>query len=723
MFETCVKLAPFLPLAPMISFALLVLFGAKIFGRKLSAFIACAAVGAGLAVSAVIFFGITLFGKDLNAGAVYNPSIVLFTMGDFTMRVGMAVDNLCGIMLFVVTLVSFLVHIFSTSYMHEDERYSRFFAYLGIFTAAMLGLVLADNFLLLYMSWELVGLASYFLIGFWFEKPSASKAAVKAFLTTRVGDAGMFLGMSMLFSFTMLPQFGGSWKTVTYNFNGIYSFLLAHQGVSIGAGVLTLAMLFTFMGAVGKSAQFPLHIWLPDAMEGPTPVSALIHAATMVAAGVYLVARLFPMFALSKDAMLVVALLGGFTAFFAATIGLVMNDIKRVLAYSTVSQLGYMIMALGVGGYTAGVFHLMTHAFFKALLFLGSGSVIHSMHSALHHNPELDPQDMRNMGGLAKFMPTTYVSFWIGTLALAGICPFAGFWSKDEILGDCLKWAAAGDILHWLPYAFGACAAFITAFYMGRLMFLTFHGKYRGKGHPHESPLAITIPLIVLAVFSVGAGFLGTPWANRFHHLVHYTPPAAVLEMKSAGSEAGEGAAAGAAPALHEAAVSAGESAATEGEKAEGEKPEGPNWPVMIISTIIAVSGLLLSALFYFWNTFSHEAAKKKLLPIHTLLTNKYYVDEFVQLVFMKGGWVFISGLRLFDMYVVDGLVNLVGLLGKLWSVAEGWCDKWIVDGLVNLVGIIVKTVGNVARKFQTGYVQNYIFIIVLGVILILLFR
>jgi NADH-quinone oxidoreductase subunit L len=459
----------------------------------------------------------------------------------------------------------------------------------------------------------------------------------------------------------------------------------------------------------------------------------------MVAAGVYLVARLFPMFALSKDALMVVALLGGFTAFFAATIGLVMNDIKRVLAYSTVSQLGYMIMALGVGGYTAGVFHLMTHAYFKALLFLGSGSVIHSMHSALHHNPELDPQDMRNMGGLSKFMPTTYVTFWIGTLALAGIFPFAGFWSKDEILADCMKWASAGDILHWLPYAFGACAAFMTAFYMGRLMFLTFHGKYRGKGHPHESPLAITIPLIVLAVFSVGAGFLGTPWANRFHHLIHYTPPAAVMEVKSGVMEAGEGTTAGhggrpalqesvvanegavvgVTPALHEIAESTG----GEGAAAEGEKAEGPNWLVMIISTIIAVAGLLLSALFYFWNTFSHEAVKKKILPIHTLLYNKYYVDEFVQLVFMKGGWVFISGLRLFDMYVVDGLVNLVGWLGKMWSVIEGWCDKWIVDGLVNLVGIIVKTVGGVARKIQTGYVQNYIFIIVLGVILILLLR
>ena len=727
MFETCVRLAPFLPLVPLISFGLLVLFGVRVLGRRLSAFIACCAVGAGLALSSILFFGIILGGADLNTH-VYNPSIELVRMGDLTIRVGMAVDNLCAIMLFVVTLVSFLVHIFSTSYMHGDERYSRFFAFLGIFTAAMLGLILADNFLLLYASWELVGLASYFLIGFWFEKPSAAKAGVKAFLTTRVGDAGMFLGLATLFGFTLLPEYGGSAATATLNFNGIYAFVLAHQGVTISAGAITLAMLFVFMGAVGKSAQFPLHIWLPDAMEGPTPVSALIHAATMVAAGVYLVARLFPLFALSPDAMLVVALLGGFTALFAATIGLVMYDIKRVLAYSTVSQLGYMIMALGIGGLTAGVFHLMTHAFFKALLFLGSGSVIHSMHHALDHHK--DPQDMRNMGGLGKFMPITTITFWIGTLALAGIFPFAGFWSKDEILADAMKFAAAGDVIHWLPYAFGATAAFLTAFYMGRLMFMTFHGKYRGQGphHPHESPLAITVPLMVLAFLAATSGLIGTPWANRFHHLVHYTPPAVVQHQ--AATEA-----AGAAPAMeHEPAAGeqtphgaeqSGEQGGAHSAEAEegGAHAEGPNWTVMIISTIVAVFGLALSALFYHFNTFSHEAVRNAFGPVHTLLTRKYYVDEFVELVFLKFGWLFISLLRLFDMHIVDGMVNGTARLTQILSSIHGWWDKWVVDGLVNLLGLTIRAAGGLARKVQTGYVQNYLLLILLGVLLILLFR
>src|SRR5436190_389253 len=414
----------------------------------------------------------------------------LLTIGDLRVDVALNVDGLTAIMLVVVTSVAFMVQIYSQGYMHGDTGYWRYFAYMSLFTASMLGLVLFDSILLVYVFWEMVGVSSYLLIGFWFNRPAAAAAAKKAFLVTRLGDLGFLAAILLIYA-----------KAGTFNIPAIQEAAVAG---ALSASVLTWFALGVFAGAAGKSAQFPLHVWLPDAMEGPTPVSALIHAATMVAAGVYLVARLFPVFSVSHDALLVVGAIGGITALSAALIALVMTDIKRVLAYSTISQLGYMMLALGVGGYTVAIFHLFTHAFFKALLFLGSGSVNHATNTF----------DMRKMGGLAKLMPITTATFLIGTLSLAGFFPLAGFWSKDEIL------SVAYDERTWL-FMVALVTAGLTAFYMFRAVFMTFGGEYRGgepaeahgESHdesahgPHESPFNMALPLLILAVPAVFAGF------------------------------------------------------------------------------------------------------------------------------------------------------------------------------------------------------------------------
>ncbi len=672
LFDTALLYSPLIPVFPLLAFAIIVFFS-KVLRNRPSAAVAITGIGISLAISAVIFFGV-LTGHEFAHGHAYTRSIELMQLGEFRLRAGVFVDNLTAMMLIVVTLVSFLVFVYSTSYMHGDPMYPRFFAYLSIFAAAMLILVLADSLLLIYIGWELVGLASYLLIGFWFHKPEAARAAVKAFLTTRIGDTGMLIGIAMLFGLTI--KFNGM-AGATFNFVEVFNTLHKHPEI-YGGTFITFAAVFLFMGAVGKSAQFPLHIWLPDAMEGPTPVSALIHAATMVAAGVYLVARAYPIFDFAPSGMLFVALIGGFTAFFAATMGLVMYDIKKVLAYSTISQLGYMIMGLGVGGYTAGVFHLFTHAFFKALLFLGSGSVIHACHT----------QDMREMGGLRKKMPITYIAFLLASLSIAGIFPFAGFWSKDEILNDAQLWMLGhGDVLHALPLIFGCLAALMTAFYMFRLMFLTFSGEYRGHGHPHESPLAITGPLMVLIVPTVAAGWLGTPWANKFHHLVNFT------SFKAAEHGIAHGGV------IH------------------------VNYTIMAVSTVIAISGIVLAAMVYRWNIISRDRIRTVFAPLRQLLINKYYLDDLVDHGILPLGAVFIKCLSWFDKNIVDGVVNFSGWFGVLLSRMYGWFDKWIIDGAVNLIGYIVKWTGVVARFFQTGNLQNYALFLLIGVLLILLLK
>ncbi len=563
--------------------------------------------------------------------SVSTDNSVLQSLGGPSLSVDVAlrIDGLSAIMLVVVTAVSLLVQVYSQGYMDGDTGYSRYFAWMSLFTAAMLGLLMFDSILMVYVFWELVGLGSYLLIGFWFQKKSAADAAKKAFLTTRLGDVGFLLAILLIWT-----------KADTFNIPLIQAMAQDHK---LSDGVITLFALGVFAGAVGKSAQFPLHVWLPDAMEGPTPVSALIHAATMVAAGVYLVARMFPVFQVSEEALKTVAYVGGFTAIFAASIGIVVTDIKRVLAYSTISQLGYMMLALGTGGYIAAIFHLVTHAFFKALLFLGSGSVNHASGTF----------DMRKMGGLRKFMPITYATFVIGSLSLAGVVPFAGFWSKDEILGS----AWADDKL---LFAVAMAVVFMTAFYSFRAIFMTFHGEYRGGeppehgaahdahgGQPHESPLVMTLPLLLLAVPAVLVGF-----ANFPHHATEGI--AHLLE--------------GALP----------ESSA------EALRHEGFSWPIAIASTVLALAGIGLAYAVYEAKAISSASLQKAFGPIHTLVARKYYMDELYE-----------------DVIVRRGLYGFVCAVGQ-------WFDTNIVDGTVNGAGAVTRRVGDGLRWVQSGSVQAY---------------
>ena len=459
--ELLLQLSTAILLLPLFSFLLLIFFGKKL--PRQGDVIATSILGLSLLMSVGILFTKLIFFHDelLNYTFTWVDFKTVAGIGHLKLDLGIMIDNVTAIMLVVVTLISFLVHLFSTAYMSGDIRYSRYFAYLGFFSFSMLGIVITNNFFMMYVFWELVGISSYLLIGHWYEKKSASDASMKAFIVNRIGDVGMFIGINILWA---------NFHTLT--FEGIFS-AIANGHIPFDSNPwLTAAGILIFCGAVGKSAQFPLHVWLPDAMEGPTPVSALIHAATMVAAGVYLIARVFPM--MTADALVFIAYIGAITAFIAATIAIAQNDIKKVLAYSTVSQLGYMVMGLGVGAYTAGFFHLVTHAAFKAGLFLGSGSVIHAMHKALHHQDDhhTDAQDIRNMGGLKKKMPITFWAFVVYTLAISGVPLTSGFLSKDEILAGTL---AFGNLTgHTLIPIIGFLVAGLTAFYMFRLVILTF---------------------------------------------------------------------------------------------------------------------------------------------------------------------------------------------------------------------------------------------------------
>ena len=625
------------PAAPLLAFPIIVFFGPRLKSR--AAYVTIAAVGFAFVLATLIA------GEALKMGPEAHPLQVILpwaNVGGEWLNMGFTVDSLAAVMLIVVTSVSLLVQIYSVGYMHGDPRYPRFFAYMGLFTAAMLGLVLANNLLLLYMCWELVGLCSYFLIGFWFERPTAMRAAKKAFVVTRVGDVGLFLGLLLLYKYTGSLDFHVIFARAP-ELAGIPLLTIGKVALPVAA-VAGIAM---FWGAVGKSAQFPLHVWLPDAMEGPTPVSALIHAATMVAAGVYLVARMYPVFhAGGGEALTVVAIIGTVTAVMAATIGTVVNDIKRVLAYSTISQLGYMMMGLGIGGYTAGMFHLMTHAFFKANLFLGSGSVIHGTGT----------QDIREMGGLRKSMPWTFWTFLIATLALAGAPGFAGFFSKDEIL--LTAWHAN----RWIFYA-GAFGAFLTAFYMSRLCFLTFAGTPRTPGmHAHESPKVMTGPLVVLALLSIVAGYAGFPGRSYFAEYVSF----------------------------------------------HGIAEHHFSWLVAGISTAVAALGFLIAAVVYWKPGLSPAKLALVFGWLHTFLANKWYFDELYWLVIVRPVLFISRASAGFDKWIVDGLVNGVGWFTVAFSALQGWVDKWIVDGAVNAVGIVTKSGGRVLRFVQTGVLQQY---------------
>lgn len=607
---------------------------------------------------------------------------------------GFKIDNLTVLMLFVVNLISMLVHYYSIEYMHGDKRYTRYFSYLGLFTFSMLGIVLTHNILMMYIFWELVGVSSYLLIGFWFEKKSAADAGKKAFIVNRIGDIGMFIGILILFT-----------NYHTFTFDTIFQ-QIKNGVIPFGNNAwLTAAGILIFMGAVGKSAQFPLHVWLPDAMEGPTPVSALIHAATMVAAGVYLVTRIFVL--LTADAMLVIAIVGAFTSFIAATIAITQNDIKKVLAYSTVSQLGYMIMALGVGVYAYAFFHLVTHAFFKACLFLGSGSVIHAM----HHE-----QDIRNMGGLKKKMPLTYATFLISTLAISGVPFTSGFLSKDGILAGTLAFGKLTG--HWLIPIIAFTVAGMTAFYMFRLVLLTFHGEPRDHhkfDHAHESPKVMVVPLIILALLSIFIWYTPNPiGADQGWFLKSWVKtPTQVTPNETRFSFMVE-------KENHEINIEKHEEIVNSIEYTE--TMHWAHYKAMFASLIVAGLGILIAFMFYAWKKLDADKLADKIKGLYNFSLNKWYLDELYDATAVSGTLNTGKGLSWFDQKIVDGAVNGSAWLTRFTSKLSGLFDTYVVDGLVNFSAFFSGFVGLNFRKLQTGKVQTYIVYIVFAVIILLFF-
>ncbi len=633
------------PLFPFIGF----LINGLLLGRlpkSVISFVGCASVGLSFLTSVWLFFGLKALPPD--ARLIEQTLFSWIPAGSFHVNIGYLLDPLSAVMILVVSGVGFLIHIYSIGYMHHDPGYGRYFTYLNLFTFAMLTLVLADNFLLMFVGWEGVGLCSYLLIGFWFEKKSASDAGKKAFIVNRIGDFGFLLGLFIIF-----------WHVGSLEFRTVME--AAPTVFAAGGALITTACILLFVGATGKSAQIPLYVWLPDAMEGPTPVSALIHAATMVTAGVYMVARTNVLFMMAPDALLVVAIIGAVTAMYAATIGLAQNDIKRVLAYSTVSQLGYMFLACGVAAFTAGIFHLMTHAFFKALLFLGAGSVIHAMS---------DEQDMRKMGGLRKYLPVTYWTFLLATLAISGIPGFSGFFSKDEILWKSFS-SEHGHPIFW---AIGFVTAGVTAFYMFRLVYLTFHGKERmddkTKAHIHESPKSMTVPLSILAVLSVIGGWVGLPhvfgFTNYFERWLE--PVMAHGEQKEVVE--------------HALASTGGYSSGTE-------------IGLMTLTVLLVLGSILLARIFY--NTRPELATRfrEKLSGVHTLLLNKYYVDE------------------IYNAVVVQPLIHFSYFLWKV-------CDVIVIDGFINGTAAVYSSFSEILRKAQTGRVRSYATVFVVGVVIVI---
>ncbi|MEJ5262973.1 MAG: NADH-quinone oxidoreductase subunit L [Ignavibacterium sp.] len=625
-------------LLPLLGFLINGIFGSRIKNEKVIGTIGSGVIGISFLIALGAFFETLALPVDQR-----QLIVTLFSwlnVGGLDVSFAYQVDQLSLVMALIVTGVGFVIHVYSIGYMHGDKGFWRFFSYLNLFIFAMMNLILADNFVLLFLGWEGVGLCSYLLIGFWydrkFEKSTTSDAAKKAFIVNRIGDFGFLLGMFLIFL-----TFG------SLNFNEVFS---KANTFSVSTSIYGFISLFLFIGATGKSAQIPLYVWLPDAMAGPTPVSALIHAATMVTAGVYMVARCSVLFASAPQIMMVVAIIGLLTAFFAATIGIVQNDIKKVLAYSTISQLGYMFLAMGVGAFSAGIFHVMTHAFFKALLFLGAGSVIHAMH---------EEQDIQKYGGLKKYMPQTAVTFLIAALAISGIPPLSGFFSKDEILWYSF---ANGSFILWLV---GVITALMTAFYMFRLYFLTFEGKERfgHDKHPHESPKVMTIPLIILAILSVIGGFIGIPeifsgeHGNQFHNWLAPLFKDADRKLMHFG--------------LHS---------------------HFEELLLMIISVAGAAASIFLARYIYLKKPEIAARTANRFRGLYNLLWNKYYVDE------------------IYDVVIVNPIVTLSR--NVLWKIA----DNKIIDGTVNGAAKLVDIISASIRKIQTGVAQLYALVMVLGI-------
>jgi NADH-quinone oxidoreductase subunit L len=681
-----------IPLLPFAGFVINAVLGRRL-PKSVSGGLACLAIIGSFAVSFLAVHGVGT-GGDLvhHAEPVRQTLFTWLPSGELQIPFEFYLDRLSAVMILVVTGIGSLIHVYSTGYMHEesDSEYARYFSYLNLFASFMLVLVLGANFPVMFVGWEGVGLCSYLLIGFWFRKQSAADAGKKAFVVNRIGDFGFVLAMLLLFA-----TFG------TLDFQEVATAVSTRAPETAAMGVLTIATLLLFLGATGKSAQIPLYVWLPDAMEGPTPVSALIHAATMVTAGVYLIGRNAVLFSHAPTTLAVVAGIGAATALLAGTIGLVQNDIKRVLAYSTVSQLGYMFLAMGVGAYAAGIFHLYTHAFFKALLFLGSGAVIHAL---------AGEQDLRNMGGLKKYLPITYWTFLTGALAIAGIPLLSGFFSKDEILFKTFVGTAVtghhGYPVLWLV---GAVTSLLTAIYMFRLVFMAFHGERRhpdashadtshvadgtpaspkrsdshrgggshGHGTPHESPWSMAIPLIILAVGSVLAGYVGVPHAlGGSNHIESFLEPSFAAPAAAASETQGPAG-------EHPAAGEVHADTATE-------------LVLMGVSSGIAVAGVLIAMFFWLRRPQASEAMAQRFRGVHRVLLNKYYVDE------------------LYDSAVVQPIKQLS--TGGLWK----GVDAGLIDGMVNGVGLTVRAGSGGLRRAQTGSVRTYAASLFLGVVLIL---
>ncbi len=717
MSEIAFNLSWLIPIPPLLAFVLIVLVTNP--NKRLSSTIAIISI----AISWVLGWWVFLASTGVPQLGEEPFRLVLDWVPAATtvMTVGVVVDPLTAVMLFMVPFVCLMIFIYSTGYMTFpghlpqslntdglDPRYSRFFAYISLFASAMLGLVLAENLLMLFIFWEIMGLCSYLLISFWFEKTSAYRAGLKAFLTTRVGDVIMLAGIVLLFAQSGSLAFADIFAPDNLERLATTTVNVPLFGPAPWATVLAILI---FFGAIGKSAQFPLHVWLPDAMEGPTPVSALIHAATMVSAGVYLMIRMFPLVQAAEHgaAMPFIAFIGAFTALFAASIAVAQNDIKRVLAYSTISQLGYMFAALGIGAYIAAVFHLLTHAFFKALLFLGSGSVIHAMehghHAAAEHghgghghgetadDHAFDPNDMRNMGGLFQKMPITALTFIAGGLALSGFpLVTAGFWSKDEILADA--WINGHPFVFWTL----ALAALLTAFYTGRQFFMVFFGPPRTEAaqHAHESVPAMTIPLAVLSVFAIAGGWIGIPESfpglgsllnNPFHHFIGRLAEALHIEAAAL-----------------------------------------PFNPVPVsISVLVALGGLVLAWQVYGTRPATHpeepDPLERPLGVFYVILRNKYYFDELYAATVVRFTlWLSRFFLKIDQQWVIDPLVNLVGRAGRWIAMKLRYLfDEPIIDGAVNAVGSVTSAAGAFLRLIQTGRAQNYLIVMVTTVLVLLI--
>ena len=611
--------------------------------KRVVSLVACGASLASLVIAAASVIELT--GLAPTDRHVVRTLFVWIASGDFVAKAELLLDPLSAVMLLVVTGVGFLIHVYSIGYMHSEDGYYRFFSYMNLFLFSMLVLVLSSNFLLLFVGWEGVGLCSYLLIGYYIDRRSAGDAAKKAFIVNRIGDVGFILGIFLVFTTFGSLEFADVFRQVA---DGSQRF-----SPEAGIGVLTAIGLLLFVGATGKSAQIPLYVWLPDAMEGPTPVSALIHAATMVTAGVYMVVRCSPIYSRAPIALAVVMTIGALTALMAATIGLVQKDIKRVLAYSTVSQLGYMFVAAGVGAFSAGIFHLMTHAFFKALLFLGAGSVIHALGGE---------QNLTRMGGMRKYTPVTFWTMLTAALAISGMPPFAGFFSKDEILWSA--WASGHPVVWFV----GLGTAGLTAFYMFRLIFLTFFGEERmsadARHHLHESPVTMTLPLAILAILSAVGGLVGLPaWlgANRF---AEFLAPSLELARHSE----------------------------------QGELSHGLEIGFAGVSVLVAVIGILAAHRIYVARPGSSDSLARRFRTLHELLFNKYYVDEF------------------YDAAILDPTVR--GSTNVLWN----GVDSSVIDGAVNGAGRTLQNWAGYLKNVQNGLIRSYAAWIVAGVVAVLLF-